>query len=35
MIVTLDKNQLTDRTSKLPSRQLEAVLSGIDVVLGR
>ncbi|MDY0169053.1 MAG: type II toxin-antitoxin system PemK/MazF family toxin [Thermoguttaceae bacterium] len=34
-IVTLDKNQLTDRTGKLPRRQLEAILSGIDVVLGR
>lgn len=34
-IVTLDKNQLTERTGKLPKRQLEAILSGIDVVLGR
>ncbi len=34
-IVTLDKNQLTDRTGKLPKRRLDAILSGIDVVLGR
>ena len=35
LIVALDKNQLTDRIGLLPSRQLEAVLNGIDVVLGR
>jgi mRNA interferase MazF len=35
LIVALDKEQLTDRTGKLPKRQLEAVLNGIDVVLGR
>jgi mRNA interferase MazF len=35
LIVSLDKNQLTDRTGKLPNRQLEAILTGIDVVLGR
>lgn len=34
-IVTLDKNQLSDRTGKLPKRRLDAILSGIDVVLGR
>lgn len=34
-IVTLDKNQLTEPPGKLPKRQLEAILSGIDVVLGR
>jgi mRNA interferase MazF len=34
-IVALDKEQLTERSGKLPRRQLEAVLSGIDVVLGR
>ena len=35
LIVALDKDQLTERSGKLPSRQLEAVLNGIDVVLGR
>ena len=35
LVVALDKNQLTERSGKLPRRQLEAVLNGIDVVLGR
>jgi mRNA interferase MazF len=35
LIVSLDKNQLTERSGKLPRRKLEAVLNGIDVVLGR
>jgi mRNA interferase MazF len=35
LLVALDKNQLTERTGKLPKRQLEAVLNGIEVVLGR
>ena len=35
LIVALDKGQLTERTGKLPRRQLEAILAGIDVVLGR
>jgi len=35
LMVALDKRQLTERSGKLPGRQLEAVLSGIDVVLGR
>lgn len=34
-IVTLDKTDLTERAGKLPRTQLELVLSGIDVVLGR
>jgi len=34
-IVSLDKSQLTECASKLPKRLLEAILSGIDVVLGR
>jgi len=34
-IVTLDKNLLTERTGKLPRAQLDLVLSGIDIVLGR
>ena len=35
LIVSLDKGQLTERSAKLPRRKLEAVLNGIDVVLGR
>ena len=35
LIVALDKDQLTERCAKLPSRQLEAILNGIAVVLGR
>lgn len=35
LLVALDKHQLTERAGKLPRRQLEAVLNGIDVVLGR
>ncbi|MCY2987549.1 MAG: type II toxin-antitoxin system PemK/MazF family toxin [Planctomycetota bacterium] len=35
LIVALDKGQLTERSGKLPRRQFEAVLNGIDVVLGR
>jgi mRNA interferase MazF len=34
-IVTLDRTVLTERTGKLPRAQLDLVLSGIDVVLGR
>ncbi len=35
LIITVDKNQLADRAAKLPGRQLEAILDGINVVLGR
>lgn len=35
LIVALDKGQLTNCSGKVPSRTLEAILSGIDVVLGR
>jgi mRNA interferase MazF len=35
LIVALDKQQLTERTGKLPRRYLEDVLHGIDIVLGR
>jgi mRNA interferase MazF len=36
LIVALDKRQLTDRCSgKLAHRQLDLVLAGIDIVLGR
>ncbi|RJQ51624.1 MAG: type II toxin-antitoxin system PemK/MazF family toxin [Actinobacteria bacterium] len=34
-IVTLDKSSLTDRVGKVPRAKLDAVLYGIDVVLGR
>jgi mRNA interferase MazF len=34
-IVALDRTLLTERTGKLPRSQLDLVLSGIDVVLGR
>ncbi len=35
LIVSLDKRVLTERSGKLSKRLLEAILSGIDVVLGR
>jgi mRNA interferase MazF len=35
LIVSLDKRQLVERIGKIPRRQLELVLSGIDVILGR
>lgn len=35
LIVSIDKRQLTECVGKLPRRQLDLVLSGIDVVLGR
>lgn len=35
LIVALDKQQLTEQSGKLSSRQLESMLNGIDVVLGR
>jgi mRNA interferase MazF len=34
-VVTLDKTTLTERTGKLSASNLELLLSGIDVVLGR
>jgi mRNA interferase MazF len=34
-VVTLDKNDLTERTGRLARSKLELVLAGIDVVLGR
>ena len=34
-LVTLDKTILTERTGKLSGANLELLLSGIDVVLGR
>ncbi len=35
LIVAIDKRQLSERAGKLPQRQLELVLAGIDTVLGR
>lgn len=34
-LVTLDKRQLTDRVGRVPRRQMEAIFSGIDLVMGR
>jgi mRNA interferase MazF len=35
LIVSLDKQQLTERVGKITRRPLDLVLSGIDVILGR
>ncbi len=35
LIVALDRRELTECVSKLPRRQLDLVLAGIDTVLGR
>ena len=35
LTVTMDKSQLVERAGKISRRQLELVLAGIDVVLGR
>ena len=35
LIVALDKGQLPDLAGRLPRRQLDAILAGIDGVLGR
>ncbi len=34
-IVAIDKGLLTDRAGKLPSKKLEYLLTGVDVLLGR
>jgi mRNA interferase MazF len=34
-VATLDKSVLTERVGRLPSRKLDLVLDGINVVLGR
>ena len=34
-IVTLDRDLITEEVGKLAKRQLELVLAGIDIVLGR
>jgi mRNA interferase MazF len=35
LIVSIDKAQLTKRVGKISKRNIEAVLAGIDVVLGK
>jgi mRNA interferase MazF len=35
LVVALDKLRLVERVGKIPRRQLELVLAGIDVILGR
>jgi mRNA interferase MazF len=35
LVVALDKLQLVERIGKIPRRQFELVLAGIDVILGR
>ena len=34
-VVALEKAQLTERAGRIPRRQLELILSGVDVILGR
>jgi mRNA interferase MazF len=34
-IITLDRKLLTEEVGKLSKRQLELILTGIDIVLGR
>jgi mRNA interferase MazF len=34
-IVTIDKRQLTERAGKVPKRQMGAIFSGIDLIMGR
>lgn len=34
-IIALDRDLLTEEVGKLPKRQFELILSGIDIVLGR
>jgi mRNA interferase MazF len=34
-LVALDKDRLTERAGKLPKTMLDAVLAGVDIVLGR
>lgn len=35
LIVALDRDQLTERVGKLPTRHITAVINGIDAILGR
>lgn len=34
-LVTLDRDDLTERVGKLPKARVDAILSGIDLMLGR
>jgi mRNA interferase MazF len=34
-LITLDRALLTEEVGKLAKRQLDSILSGIDIVLGR
>jgi mRNA interferase MazF len=34
-LVTIDKRQLIERTGKVPTRQMEGIFSGIDLIMGR
>jgi len=35
LVVALDRDQLVERTGKLPPRHVAAVVNGIDAILGR
>jgi mRNA interferase MazF len=35
LVTAVDKQQLTERVGKISGRQLDLILSGIDIVLGR
>ena len=35
LIVALDKGQLTERVGKLPPRHVNAIVNGVDTILGR
>ena len=35
LVTAVDKQQLTERVGKISTRQLDLILSGIDIVLGR
>jgi len=35
LIIALDKQQLAERIGKIARRQLDLVLAGIDIILGR
>ena len=35
LIVSIDKQQLAERIGRLPAGRFEAILSGLDIVLGR
>ena len=34
-LVTIDKRKLTERVGSIPKRQMEAIFSGIDLIMGR